>query len=111
LKLKIKNIQEKLKQYDIEGWLFYDFHQINHLALTVLEISKDAFISRRFFYWVPQKGEPIKLTHKIEPHVLDQLPGKALTYNNLEHLKEQLKNIHQKEKSLSFLLSMPGLSR
>src|SRR5262249_36845424 len=50
---------------------------LNVLARRVLEISDDAILSRRWFYFIPARGEPRKLVHRIEPHALDGVPGPA----------------------------------
>ena len=51
---------------NIDGWLFYDFHRMNDIALNILRIDKNIHLSRRFFYFIPQNGTPIKLVHIIE---------------------------------------------
>ncbi len=38
-------------------------------------------VSRRWYYLVPAQGEPRKLVHKIESHVLDPLPGATTQYS------------------------------
>ena len=41
-----------------------------------LGLPAEAMLSRRWFYFVPATGEPRKLVHRIEPHALDDLPGR-----------------------------------
>ena len=38
--------------------------------------SLAGFTSRRWFYFVPAQGEPVKLSHRVEPRKLDPLPGR-----------------------------------
>jgi Xaa-Pro aminopeptidase len=47
--------------------------------------------TRRWFYLVPTSGEPVKLNHSIERHVLDRLPGRQLIYLPWQQLHEYLK--------------------
>jgi Xaa-Pro aminopeptidase len=47
--------------------------------------------TRRWFYLVPQSGEPVKLNHSIERSVLDGLPGRKLIYLPWQQLHEHLK--------------------
>ncbi len=84
---KIAEAQAHLQRYDFDGWLLYDFQGSNTLARAFLNISSDLLITRRYAYWIPARGEPIKLVHKIEPHVLDHLPGQILTYLTWEEFE------------------------
>lgn len=49
-------------------------------------------MTRRFFYWKPEKGEPVKLVHAIE-NPLKHLPGKTLTYTTWQELRQQLQQM------------------
>ncbi len=88
---KIKRVQALLKEEKISGWLLYDFQKKNPLAIEFLEIPPSQFLSRRFFYWIPANGEPIKIVHATEAHVLDHLPGTRVTYFKWQTLEEELK--------------------
>lgn len=92
-KIKIEDVQKALQQSGWTGWLLYDFRQSNELACRFLEIPKNTLLTRRFFYWIPQTGEPIKIVHRIESHVLDHLPGKIAPYSSYEELKSCLEKI------------------
>ena len=72
---KLKEVQANLMEQGIAGWLLYDYRHSNPLAHTFLEIPSDKMVTRRFFYWIPQKGDPIKIVPLIEPYTLDHLPG------------------------------------
>ncbi len=76
----LPSVQAALTQLGIDGWLLYDFRGLNVLARRVLGISNDAILTRRWCYYVPAKGTPRKLVHRIEPHALDALPGDARKY-------------------------------
>jgi Xaa-Pro aminopeptidase len=73
-------IQSAIREFGFDGWLLYDFRGLNVLALRVLGISEDSIGSRRFFYFIPVEGEPIKLVHRIEAGALDHLPGEKIVY-------------------------------
>ncbi len=49
----------------LDGWLIYDFQGLNPHARTVLELP-DAFLTRRYFVWVPAQGTPTLIHHRIE---------------------------------------------
>jgi Xaa-Pro aminopeptidase len=80
-------VQSALQQLGIDGWLLYDFRGLNVLARRVVGLGEGAILSRRWFYFVPARGEPGKLVHRIEPHALDALPGRADTYLRWQELE------------------------
>jgi Xaa-Pro dipeptidase len=86
----IKAIQAELKAGKLDGWLFYDHHHRDPIAANVLGLNGHAMITRRWFYFIPAKGEPRKLVHRIESGALDALPGKTLVYSGWEELHKSL---------------------
>ena len=91
--MEIQDVQKHLVKEKIDGWLLYDFNGINTLARDFLQIDRKALITRRFFYWIPAKGEPVKILHRIEPHVLSDIPGTVFFYSRWQELEEQLGNL------------------
>lgn len=90
---KIHSIQEALRRQKIDGWLFYDFWKRNEFAQRVLEIPPHIMNTRRFFYFIPTNGEPLKLVHSIERWNLDHLPGEKTVYLSWQSLEQGLKKI------------------
>jgi len=91
--MNIERIQASLKAKHIDGWLFYDFHNRDPIAYKVTGLDFGKFTSRRWFYWIPAQGEPVRLGHKVEPTKLDALPGKLKYYLSWRELHESLKEI------------------
>jgi Xaa-Pro aminopeptidase len=87
----LSSVQAALQAARLDGWLLYDFRGLNVLARRVLDISADAILTRRWFYFVPAQGEPRKLVHQIEPHALDGLPGPAQRYLRWQELEAGVK--------------------
>lgn len=87
---KVIRIQEYLQEQGIDGWLLYDNHGSNRFARELLGIHPRLVITRRFFYWIPQKGEVIKILHRIESESLDFLPGEKHLYLSWQELEEIL---------------------
>src|SRR5580658_1887726 len=87
---KIKEAQKRLAAIHADGWLLYDFHRSNPLAHTFLSIPSSQLVTRRFFYWIPTVGTPIKIVHAIEPHILDALPGEKRTYSSWQSLEKEV---------------------
>src|SRR5687767_9825430 len=80
-------VQAALVENNLDGWLLYDFRGLNVLARRVLGLGSDAILSRRWFYFVPARGEPKKLVHRIEPHALDHVPGSTKRYLRWQELE------------------------
>ncbi len=93
------DISQQLKKMECDGWLAYDFRRSNGLACKVLSIPSDRLLTRRFFYWVPSSGEPVKIVHAIEPHVLSHLPGRTVTYRTWEELEAALGDVLKGKKN------------
>ncbi len=73
-------IQTALRKANLDGWLFYDFHNRDAIAARVLEMDTHRFASRRWYYFIPSYGQPQKLVHRIEPWRCDHLPGDKHIY-------------------------------
>jgi Xaa-Pro aminopeptidase len=86
-------VQAALQELGVDGWLLYDFRGLNVLARRVVGLPTDAMLSRRWFYFVPARGEPRKLVHRIEPRALDALPGPARNYLRWQELEEGVRNL------------------
>ena len=80
-------VQHSLREFALDGWLFYDFRGSNILARRVLGLDQKPAGSRRFFYFIPAHGEPRKLVHRIETAALDDLPGKRDVYLRWQDLE------------------------
>jgi len=91
--MDLNAIQSALRQADVDGWLFYDFHNRDAIAHKILEIDTKRFSSRRWFYYIPANGEPQKVVHSIEPWRLDHLPGRKHVYLPWQQLHEILRSI------------------
>jgi Xaa-Pro dipeptidase len=89
----LASVQSALQTAKLDGWLLYDFRGLNVLARRVLDIPADAILSRRWFYFVPARGEPRKLVHQIEPHALDCVPGSAQRYLRWQELEAGVKSL------------------
>jgi Xaa-Pro aminopeptidase len=89
----IARIQSEVKAAGADGWLLYDFHNRDAIAYHVLGMDYGKFTSRRWFYWIPVAGEPVRLCHKVEAHKLDSLPGQQRLYLSWRELHTSLKEM------------------
>lgn len=100
-KFNLHNIQENLRKLNIDGWLIYDFRGSNDLALNILDIPKTSHLTRRFYYFIPQNGIPLKIVNEIEAGFLNHLPGDKFTYSSYKSLDEHLSRISKAAKTLA----------
>ncbi|MGA9291714.1 MAG: M24 family metallopeptidase [Ignavibacteriaceae bacterium] len=92
-KFNLDIIQKNLQNLNIDGWLMYDFRGSNDAALEILDIPKASHLTRRFFYFIPSKGNPVKIVNEIEAGHLNHLPGEKLTYSSFDSLNKHLNKI------------------
>jgi len=85
----VQAVQKDLRAAKLDGWLFYDFRSRDPIAHRILQLPA-GMRTRRWFYFVPVKGEPRKLVHKIESESLAMLPGETLYYAAQNELQENL---------------------
>ncbi|HET9634317.1 MAG TPA: M24 family metallopeptidase [Gemmatimonadaceae bacterium] len=60
----LASIQSAISDAGVDGWLIYDFHGLNPIAVGMLQLH--GMTTRRFFVYVPVKGSPTAITHNIE---------------------------------------------
>lgn len=80
-------IQNALRQFQLDGWLLYDFRGSNVLAQRVLQMPVGFHASRRFLYFIPAQGQPTRIVHRIETGSLDHLPGEKVIYLRWQELE------------------------
>jgi len=100
----IQSIQNDLRAAKLDGWLFYDFRGRDPIAQNILQLP-NGMRTRRWYYFVPAKGEPKKLVHKIETESLAALPGDTLYYAKQDELHKNLKKILGRAKKVAMQYS------
>ena len=88
----IQGIQNDLRAAKLDGWLFYDFRGRDPIAQHILSLP-GGMRTRRWYYFVPAKGTPKKLVHKIESESLAALPGETMYYARQDELRKNLKKM------------------
>lgn len=99
--LDIAAVQAALNEQKLDGWLLYDFRGLNVLARRVLGFAADAHATRRWFYFIPAQGEPLKLVHRIESGMLDFLPGEKIVYLRWQELEAGVETLVNRRKRLA----------
>lgn len=86
-------IQKALDRFNIDGWLFYDVDNRDPLAYRVLSLDPHKLTTRRWYYFIPRSGKPVKLVHRIERERLAELAGRTIMYSSWVELHKSLAEI------------------
>jgi len=103
--MDLKSIQAELQRAGLDGWLFFDHHERDSLAYRVLGLKSSGHVSRRWYYFIPAQGEPVGLVHRVEPHVLDVLPGTKIFYARWQEQQSGLRQLLQSAKKVAMQYS------
>jgi Xaa-Pro aminopeptidase len=103
--MNLAEIQEAVRGYGMDGWLFCDHHHRDPMAYRVLGLPSTGMTTRRWFYFVPAEGEPVKLCHKVEPRKLDSLPGRKELFLGWKELHQKLGEILRGAKNVAMQYS------
>ncbi len=89
----IARIQKEIAAAGCDGWLLCDFHNRDKIAYQVLGLDFGKFTSRRWYYWIPARGQPVRLCSKVEPARLADLPGEQRFYLSWRELHDGLRGV------------------
>src|ERR1041384_6217801 len=104
MSFQLNEIQTSLAAGKLNACLFYDFRGRAPIAPRILDLP-NAMRTRRWFYFVPAKGTPKKLVHKIETGSLAALPGDTVYYSGQNELRTNLKKILGRAKKVAMQYS------
>jgi Xaa-Pro dipeptidase len=107
--MDLSAIQQALRERNIDAWLFYDHHHRDPIAYRVLGLPENLMVTRRWYYLIPAKGEPIKLVHKIEAGHLDSLPGTKKQYAGWQELFDGIKQMLASHRDIAMQYSPNNL--
>jgi Xaa-Pro dipeptidase len=81
-------LNDALRQMDVDGWLLYAFRGLNPVAVRVLGLK--GMNTRRLFVLFPRDGEAVAVAHKIELQGMEHFPGRVIPYARWSELHEIL---------------------
>ncbi|MBM3449556.1 MAG: aminopeptidase P family protein [Armatimonadetes bacterium] len=61
----LSRLQQVVREAALDGWLIYDFRGLNPFPPQLLPLG-EGILSRRWFLFVPAKGAPALIHHRIE---------------------------------------------
>jgi Xaa-Pro aminopeptidase len=103
--MDLKALQAAIATAGLDGWLFCDFHNRDPIALRILGMDPERFLSRRWYFYVPSRGEPVRLVSRVEEHRHDFLPGKKRTYLSWRDLHGELRSVLGEKKTIAMQYS------
>ncbi len=104
----ITRIQHEVKRSGFDGWLLYDFRNRDPIGCAILGLDFGGFSTRRWFYWVPADGEPVKLVSAVESKKLDSLPGAKRVYLSWRELHAALREMLGEARKVAMQFSPQG---
>lgn len=111
----LNEVQGSLAERGLDGWLLADDHGHNTPAYEFLQIPPGKMTTRRFFYWIPVSGDPVKVIPKIEPYTLDHIPGRKELYRSWQEMEKALEVILKGKRKIYMEYSprhaLPNVSR
>ena len=57
--MDLRAIQAELQKTGLDGWLFFDHHERDPLAYSVLGLKPPSPVTRRWYSFVPGRGKPL----------------------------------------------------
>jgi Xaa-Pro aminopeptidase len=106
MSLDVAAIQRALIDDGLDGWLLYDFHGSNPIAAKLAGVT-GRHATRRWYYFIPRSGSPVKLVHAIEASMLDELPGERRIYAGRLELESGLRGVLSESRTIAMEYS-PG---
>jgi Xaa-Pro aminopeptidase len=93
--LDVSAIQAALRADGLDGWLLYDFRNLNPIATNITGVLRQGghLATRRWYYLIPAAGEPRGLVHAIESQTLAHLPGTTTRYAGRTQLEAGLREL------------------
>lgn len=86
----VRPVQEVLRDLGLDGWLLYEFHGINPVAVQLLGLGKT---SRRAFVLIPAEGDPVALIHAIEASSWRHWPFERRVYSGWREMDAALSEL------------------
>jgi len=83
-------VQAALRDMGLDGWLLYEFHGINPVAVQLLGLGKT---TRRAFVLIPDEGTPVALVHSIEASAWRHWPFEKRTYAAWQEMQTELERL------------------
>ncbi len=112
---RLSEIQDALASEQCDGWLLYDFHELNPIARKVAGVPAATILTRRWACFIPSSGSPRWLIHAIELGGLAGVAPGAASYVSWQSwragLERLLAGCHRVAMEVSPGAAVPTVSR
>ncbi len=88
---KLSEVQDYLRENQIDGWLLFDFKGMNPFVKKTLQLEGDFMLSRRWWVFIPASGQPSVTTHAIELGSFPNIGMPKSAYSSRSDLTEKLR--------------------
>ncbi|HEY9594258.1 MAG TPA: peptidase M24, partial [Spirochaetia bacterium] len=88
--LNIDKAQRAIREESLSGWLFSNVFHRDQIADLVLGIPSEKTNTRPWICILYPDRQPLKIVHRIEAGILDNVPGETISYYTREQLTEAL---------------------
>lgn len=88
----LNQIQSEIRKSNISGWLFCSFEHNDPISERILKVDTAPTPQKRWYYYIPGTGIPVKIIHSVDHTYLDHLPGKKEIYFSWREMEEKLRN-------------------
>ena len=89
---QLSDIQARLSDDEVDGWLLYDFRGSNPTASNALGLE-GLMVTRRVLYYIPRQGLPVLFCHAMDLSNLPLLPGRQQVYSGWRELDNMLRKL------------------
>jgi Xaa-Pro dipeptidase len=83
----VEQVRHEVRAHGADGWLLFNFQGCNAVASNLLGLEA---MTRRWFVWIPAKGEPVAITHRIEQQPWSTWIGENWPYSSWRELESRL---------------------
>ena len=101
----VRAVQGALREMGLDGWLLYEFHGINPVAVQLLGLGHT---TRRGFVLIPDEGDPVALVHAIEASAWRHWPFERRSYASWEEMEMELPRLLEGRTRLATEVSPGG---
>jgi Xaa-Pro aminopeptidase len=108
LSQKLAEVQDYLRENQIDGWLLFDFKGMNPFVKKTLQLEGDFMLSRRWWVWIPANGQPSVTTHGIEVGSFPDIGMPKSSYSSRTDLTDKLRETLGNSKRIAMEFSPLG---
>ncbi|MCX7930437.1 MAG: Xaa-Pro peptidase family protein, partial [Chlorobi bacterium] len=91
--INIERVAELLNEFNLDGWLLYDFRGSNPILRRFLSLDQHTHTTRRFVLWIPRNSTPLLIVSSIEPHLFEHVSIPKAFYHSRHQWHESIATI------------------